>query len=203
MEEFIKYYLKDVRLNDLYQNGNNRVKNYLRLIFERSYLLFVNHLGDMHNGFWDELNSAKSTLSQDDLHFLAKYGAGIYAKEYVIQGILDRIGPGDSEYDTVDVILREWRIPENVHYFAKDDIPPLLQEWLDIAKKEFLTIEQIEGNWYLKHVGISFIFDEIWYRIFPSDLGINNFTFDNYAEEIMLSLQSYGARFTRYEGMID
>ena len=27
MEEFIKYYLKDQRLNDLYQNGNNRIKN--------------------------------------------------------------------------------------------------------------------------------------------------------------------------------
>lgn len=203
MEEFIKYYLKDQRLNDLYQNGNNRIKNYLWLLFERSYLLFVLHTNDMRNNFWNELNNTKRALSQEDLHFLAKYGTGIYSEENVIHGILHGNGDGDADLDTTDVILREWRLPENIHYFGKDKVPPALQEWLNTSIEEFRNENPIEGNYYLKGVGISFLFDDVWYRVFPSDLGINDFTFEYYADGIMISLQSYGARYTRYEGMID
>ena len=203
MEEFIKYYLKDQRLNDLYQNGNNRIKNYLWLLFERSYLLFVLHTNDMRNNFWNELNNTKRALSQEDLHFLAKYSTGIYSEENVIHGILHGNGDGDADFDTTDVILREWRLPEHIHYFGKDEVPPDLREWLNASIANFRGEDPIDGNYYLKGVGISFLFDDAWYRVFPSDLGINAFTFEYYADGIMISLQSYGARYTRYEGMID
>ena len=203
MEEFIKYYLKDQRMNDLYQNGNNHIKDYLRLIFERSYLLFVLHINDMRNNFWNELKKIKTALSKEDLHFLAKYGTCIYSEENVVHGILHGNGDGDADFDTTDVILREWKLPENIHYFGKDEIPSALQEWLNTSIEEFRGEDPIDGNYYLKGVGISFLFDDAWYRVFPSDLGINDFTFEYYADGIMISLQSYGARYTRYEGMID
>lgn len=203
MEEFMKYYLKDQRLADLYQNGNNRIKDYLRLIFERSYLLFVLHINDMRNNFWNELKRTKMALSKEDLHFLAKYGTGIYSGENVVHGILHGNGDGDADFDTTDVILREWRLPENIHYFGKDEVPPALLEWLNTSIEEFRNEDPIERNYYLKGVGVSFLFDDVWYRVFPSDLGVNDFTFEYYADGIMISLQSYGARYTRYEGMID
>lgn len=43
MQDFMKYYLNNEKLSSLYEGGNERVKTYLSLIFERSYNLFVLH----------------------------------------------------------------------------------------------------------------------------------------------------------------
>ena len=43
MEAYLDYYLKDERFADLYNNGNERIRKYLRLVFEKSYSLFVQH----------------------------------------------------------------------------------------------------------------------------------------------------------------
>lgn len=204
MEKYLEYSLQNQKLADLYEHGNDRIKSYLLLIFERSYHLFVLHAKTRtRSQFWEELKRAKTALTQDDLHFLAKYGAEHYSEESFVQEILHGVGDGDSEFDTTDVLLKEWRIPKNIHYFCRGDVPPDLQKWLSDAIEDFRGESPFEGNWYLKYVRITFLFDTVWYCVFPSDLQINKFTFERYADEIMLSLQSYGARYTRYEGMID
>ena len=50
MEAYLDYYLKDERFADLYNNGNERIRKYLRFIFEKSYSLFVLHEGKKRRG---------------------------------------------------------------------------------------------------------------------------------------------------------
>ena len=204
MEAYLDYYLKDGRLTDLYNNGNARVRKYLRLVFEKSYSLFVLHEEKRRRGFYDSLDKAKATLTEDDYTYLLKYAYGDWIPlETKIANLQNGMGDGDAKNDTVDQLLQEWHIPQNVHSLKNTPLPHTLQEWLDMTRKDFLTVQPCDGSWHLKYVGISFLFDDIWYIVSPSVLGINEFTFEYYADEIMLSLQSYGARFTRYEGMLD
>lgn len=204
MKKFLGYYLKDERFADLYNNGNANVRKYLRLVFEKSYSLFVLHDDKRRHGFYDSLDKAKEALTEDDYTYLLKYAYGDWiplATKTV--NLKNGMGDGDAENDTIDQLLQEWHIPQNVHSLEDTPLPHALQEWLDMARKDFVNIQQSEGFWYLKCVRISFLFDDIWYIVSPSVLGINEFTFEYYADEIMLSLQSYGARFTRYDGMSD
>ena len=204
MKKFLGYYLKDERFADLYNNGNANVRKYLRLVFEKSYSLFVLHEGKRRCSFYAALDKAKAALTQDDCAYLLKYSYGDWIPlETKIANLKNGTGDGDAENDTVNQLLQEWHIPQNVHSLQDIPLPHALQEWLDIAQKDFLYVQPSEGTWYLKYVRISFLFDDIWYIVSPSVLGINEFTFEYYADEIMLSLQSYGARFTRYEGMLD
>lgn len=203
MKEYVEYYLKDTRLSDLFKNGSNRVKKYLQFIFERSYLLFVLHNNNMRGRFWKDCKRAKVALTKEDLNYLTKYASEIYSREDVINGILYGIGERESDTDTVEVILREWRIEEDVHYFSGNDVPLILLEWLNFVRGDFRNIQQMEGDYYLKNVCITFLFNDVWYSVFPSDLGLNDFTFEKYSDEIMLSLDSYGARNIRYSGMMD
>lgn len=204
MKKFLGYYLKDERFADLYNNGNANVRKYLRLVFEKSYSLFVLHDDKRRHGFYDSLDKAKEALTEDDYTYLLKYAYGDWIPLATkTANLKNGMGDGDAENDTVDQLLQEWHIPQNVHSLQDIPLPHALQEWLDIAQKDFLYVQPSEGTWYLKCVRISFLFDDIWYIVSPSVLGINEFTFEYYADEIMLSLQSYGARFTRYEGMID
>lgn len=203
MEAYLDYYLKDGRFADLYNNGDARVRKYLRLVFEKSYSLFVLHDENRRHGFYADLDQAKSALTQDDYTYLLKYSKSFKSQEAQIDALRTGIGDGDAENDTVDQLLQEWHIPQNVHSLKNTPLPHTLQEWLDMTRKDFLTVQPCDGSWHLKYVGISFLFDDIWYIVSPSVLGINEFTFEYYADEIMLSLQSYGARFTRYEGMLD
>lgn len=203
MKKYLDYYLKDERFTDLYINGNVRVRKYLRLVFEKSYSLFVLHDENRRHGFYADLDQAKSALTQDDYTYLLKYSKSFKSQEAQIDALRTGIGDGDAENDTVDQLLQEWHIPQNVHSLQDTPLPRALQEWLDMTQKDFLTVQPCNESYYLKNVKISFFFDDTWYVVFPSDLDINEFTFEHYADEIMLSLQSYGARFTRYEGMLD
>lgn len=204
MKKFLGYYLKDERFADLYNNGNANVRKYLRLVFEKSYSLFVLHDDKRRHGFYDSLDKAKEALTEDDYTYLLKYAYGDWIPLATkTANLKNGMGDGDSENDTVDQLLQEWHIPKNARSLKDTQLPHALQEWLDMARKDFVNIQQSEGFWYLKCVRISFLFDDIWYIVSPSVLGINEFTFEHYADGIMLSLQSYGARFTRYEGMID
>lgn len=204
MKKYLDYYLKDERFADLYNNGNERIRKYLHLVFEKSYSLFVLHEGKKRRrGFYADLDQAKTALTQDDYTYLLKYSKSFKSQEAQIDALRTGIGDGDAENDTVDQLLQEWHIPQNVHSLQDAPLPRALQEWLEMARKDFLTVQPCDGSWHLKYVGISFLFDDIWYIVSPSVLGINEFTFEYYADEIMLSLQSYGARFTRYEGMLD
>ena len=204
MKKYLEYYLKDERFADLYNNGNARVRKYLCLVFEKSYSLFVLHEGKRRCGFYAALDKLKAALTKDDYAYLLKHAYGDWISlETKIANLKNGMGDGDAENDTVDQLLQEWHIPQKVHSLQDIPLPHALQEWLDMARKDFVNIQQSEGFWYLKCVRISFLFDDIWYIVSPSVLGINEFTFEYYADEIMLSLQSYGARFTRYEGMID
>lgn len=204
MEAYLDYYLKDGRFADLYNNGDARVRKYLRLVFEKSYSLFVLHEEKRRCGFYDSLDKAKATLTEDDYTYLLKCAYGDWIPlETKIANLQNGMGDGDAENDTIDQLLQEWHIPQNVHSLKNTPLPHTLQEWLDMTRKDFLTVQPCDGSWHLKYVGISFLFDDIWYIVSPSVLGINEFTFEYYADEIMLSLQSYGARFTRYEGMLD
>lgn len=203
MKAYLDYYLKDERFADLYNNGNERIRKYLHLVFEKSYSLFVLHEEKRRRGFYAALNQAKTALTQDDYTYLLKYSKSFKSREAQIDALRTGIGDGDAENDTVDQLLQEWHIPQNVHSLQDTPLPRALQEWLEMARKDFLTVQPCNGSWYLKYVRISFLFDDIWYIVSPSVLGINEFTFEYYADEIMLSLQSYGARFTRYEGMLD
>ncbi len=204
MKAYLKYYLKDDRFADLYDNGNARVRKYLRLMFEKSYSLFVLHGTKRRRGFYGSLDKAKSALMKDDYAYLVKYSTGDWLPlKTKIANLQNGMGDGDAEYDTVDQLLQEWHIPHDIHSLQDTALPKVLQEWLDMARKDFRSVEECNGFWYLKTVRISFLFDDTWYIVCPAHLGINEFTFEYYANEIMLSLQSYGARFTRYEGMID
>lgn len=204
MKKYLEYYLKNERFADLYNSGNVRVRKYLRLVFEKSYSLFVLHEGKRRCGFYTALDKSKAALTQDDCAYLLKYSYGDWLSlETKIANLQNGTGDGDAENDTVDQLLQEWHIPQNVHSLRDKPLPRALQEWLKMARKDFLTVQPCNGSWYLKYVRISFLFDDIWYIVSPSVLGINEFTFEYYADEIMLSLQSYGARFTRYEGMLD
>lgn len=204
MKKYLEYYLKDERFADLYNNGNARVRKYLCLVFEKSYSLFVLHEGKRRCGFYAALDKLKAALTKDDYAYLLKHAYGDWISlETKIANLKNGMGDGDAENDTIDQLLQEWHIPQNVHSLEDTPLPHALQEWLDMARKDFVNIQQSEGFWYLKCVRISFLFDDIWYIVSPSVLGINEFTFEHYADGIMLSLQSYGARFTRYEGMID
>ena len=204
MKTNLDYYLKDGRFADLYNSGNARVRKYLRLVFEKSHSLFVLHEGKRRRGFYDSLDKAKAALTEDDYTYLLKYAYGDWIPlETKIANLKNGMGDGDAENDTVDQLLQEWNIPQNVHSLLDTPLPRTLQEWLDMARKDFLTVQPRDGSWYLKYVRISFLFDDIWYVVCPSVLSIDEFTFEYYANEIMLSLQSYGARFTRYEGMLD
>ena len=204
MKKYLEYYLKDERFADLYNNGNARVRKYLRLVFEKSYSLFVLHEGKRRCSFYAALDKAKAALTEDDYTYLVKYAYGDWIPlETKIANLKNGTGDGDSENDTVDQLLQEWHIPKNARSLKDTQLPRALQEWLEMARKDFLTVQPRDGSWYLKYVRITFLFDDIWYIVSPSVLGINEFTFEHYADGIMLSLQSYGARFTRYEGMID
>lgn len=203
MKKYLEYYLKNERFADLYNSGNVRVRKYLRSVFEKSYSLFVLHEEKRRRGFYADLDQAKTALTQDDYTYLLKYSKSFKSQEAQIDALRTGIGDGDAENDTVDQLLQEWHIPQNVHSLQDAPLPRALQEWLEMARKDFLTVQPCDGSWHLKYVGISFLFDDIWYIVSPSVLGINEFTFEYYADEIMLSLQSYGARFTRYEGMLD
>ena len=204
MKKYLEYYLKDERFADLYNNGNARVRKYLRLVFEKSYSLVVLHEGKRRCSFYAALDKAKAALTEDDYTYLVKYAYGDWIPlETKIANLKNGTGDGDSENDTVDQLLQEWHIPKNARSLKDTQLPRALQEWLEMARKDFLTVQPRDGSWYLKYVRITFLFDDIWYIVSPSVLGINEFTFEYYADEIMLSLQSYGARFTRYEGMLD
>ena len=204
METYLDYYLKDECFADLYNNGNERIRKYLRSVFEKSYSLFVLHEEKRRRGFYADLNQAKTALTQNDYTYLLKYSYGDWIPLGTkIANLKNGMGNGDAENDTVDQLLQEWHISQNVHSLQDTPLPRALQEWLDMTQKDFLTVQPCNGSYYLKNVKISFFFDDTWYVVFPSDLDINEFTFEHYADEIMLSLQSYGARFTRYEGMLD
>lgn len=204
MEKYLVYYLKDQHFADLYNNGNARIRKYLHLVFEKSYTLFVLHGKKRRHRFSSLLDQSKAALTQDDYAYLLKYAYGDWIPlETKIANLKNGMGDGDAENDTVDQLLQEWHIPQNVHSLRDTPLPRALQEWLEMARKDFLTVQPCDGSWYLKCVRISFIFDDTWYVVCPSHLSINAFTFEYYANEIMLSLQSYGARFTRYEGMLD
>ena len=204
METYLGYYLKDECFADLYNNGNERIRKYLRLVFEKSYSLFVLHEGKRRRGFYAALDQAKTALTQDDYTYLLKYSYGDWSPLGTkIANLKNGMGNGDAENDTVDQLLQEWHISQNVHSLQDTPLPRALQEWLDMTQKDFLTVQPCNESYYLKNVKISFFFDDTWHVVFPSDLDINEFTFEHYADEIMLSLQSYGARFTRYEGMLD
>ena len=204
MKAYLDTCLKDERFADLYHNGNTRVRKYLRLVFEKSYSLFVLHKDKRRRDFYNSLDKAKAALTEDDYAYLVKYAYGDWIPlETKIANLKNGMGDGDAENDTVDQLLQEWHIPQNVHSLQDIPLPRPLQEWLNIAQKDFLYVQPCNGSWYLKYVRISFLFDDIWYIVSPSVLGINEFAFEYYADEIMLSLQSYGARFTRYDGMSD
>ena len=204
METYLGYYLKDECFADLYNNGNERIRKYLRLVFEKSYSLFVLHEGKRRRGFYAALDQAKTALTQDDYTYLLKYSYGDWIPLGTkIANLKNGMGNGDAENDTVDQLLQEWHIPQNVHSLQDIPLPHALQEWLDMAREDFVNVQPSEGFWYLKCVRISFLIDDTWYVVCPSHLNINEFTFEYYSDGIMLSLQSYGARFTQYEGMID
>lgn len=204
MEKYLVYYLKNQRFADLYNNGNARIRKYLHLVFEKSYSLFVLHRKKRRHRFSALLDQSKAALTQDDYSYLLKYAYGDWVPlETKIANLKNGMGDGDAENDTVDQLLQEWHTPQNVHSLRDTPLPRALQEWLEMARKDFLTVQPCNGSWYLKCVRISFIFDDTWYVVCPSHLSINDFTFEYYADDIMLSLQSYGARFTRYEGMLD
>ena len=204
MKAYLDTYLKDERFADLYHNGNARVRRYLRLVYEKSYSLFVLHEDKRRRDFYDALDKAKAALTEVDYTYLVKYAYGDWIPlETKIANLKNGMGDGDAENDTVDQLLQEWHIPQNVHSLQDIPLPHALQEWLDMAREDFVNVQPSEGFWYLKCVRISFLFDDTWYVVCPSHLNINEFTFEYYSDGIMLSLQSYGARFTQYEGMID
>lgn len=204
MQDFMKYYLNNEKLSSLYEGGNERVKTYLSLIFERSYNLFVLHGKKNRENLFKQIGDAKSKLSSEDLDYITSVGSDLYAKEAKIDWLLHGKDDGESLFDTTDVILLEWQIPQNIKYICKcENLPTALKEWLNMARKDFKNVEPLEGEYYLKGVGTTFLFDENWYCLVPSDIGLNIYTYEHYADEISLSLQSYGARYVRYTGMID
>lgn len=204
MERYVQYYLNDKRFNDLYYGGNERVKTYLNLVFEKSYNLFVLHAEGQRAGFFDDIKNAKHALTADDLEYLITVSTDMYSKEYKINCIMNGQGEGDGENDTTDILLLEWRIPDNITDVSNcKNLPAALKEWLEMARNDFKDTELWEGEYYLKNVYISFLFDEQWYSLGPSDIGLNKYVFERYADNINLSLQSYGARYVRYHGMID
>lgn len=204
MEKYMQYYLNDSRFNGLYYGGNERVRTYLELIFEKSYNLFVLHSEGQRDEFYDDIKKAKLNLTLDDIEYLIAVSGDRYSKEYKINCLLNGKGEGDGEYDTTDTLLLEWKIPDNITDVGKcKNLPAALKEWLEMARNDFNNTELWEGEYYLKNVYISFLFDEQWFSLCPCDIGLNEYVFERYADDLNLSLQSYGARFVRYHGMID
>ena len=104
MEKYLDYYLKDERFTDLYNNGNVRVRKYLRSVFEKSYSLFVLHEEKRRRGFYADLNQAKTALTQDDYTYLLKYSKSFKSQEAQIDALRTGIGDGDAEND-MDMFL--------------------------------------------------------------------------------------------------
>ena len=204
MQDFMKYYRKEEKLGYLHERGNERVQAYLSLIFERSYNLFVLHGRENRKDLFAQIDNAKNKLTIEDLNYITSISSEMYSKEAKIDWLLNGKDDGESFFNTIDAILLEWHIPKNINYICKcETLPNALMEWLDMAREDFKNIEPLEGEYYLKGVCTTFLFDEDWYCLVPSDIGLNIYTYDHYAEEVGLSLQSYGARHVHYNGMID
>ncbi len=211
MEAYLDYYLKDERFADLYNNGNERIRKYLHLVFEKSYLLFVLHEDIERKMLNKAIDDAKKQLTDEDELYLIKYSQSPYLTvsklDWFRHGNGDCYGFGQAEHNTINVLLQENLSPCKIKHIDDATFPILLSDWVRQTKELFAkckrTTPVTTENYSNDKWSITFLFDETWYILSPSDFNTDLLTFDSHALELMERLQQMGARCTRYSGFLD
>ena len=191
------HYSYNQPLVNVYHLSNDRIKAYLSLLFVRSYTLFVLHDGEVSSSFLPDLKDARTKLTDEDLKKIASTHKLISEKDCINQ-----IMHGD----TMDVL--EWEIPGGKNGGKKiglgegEDLPHILREWIESARLKYQGMN-LQAEYYLKFVYISFKYDEVWYELDASGMGVNREAFDYIAYDLVQGLRSIGARWAFYHGQLD